>query len=458
MIRDLRAKVLLIDDDPDASSALLRALRAAGVAADLHSTAIPEAGLNLCLTLRPHLVILDLSLDPQRGVESGYELLQQIIRTPLPPRVLVLTGHSDTSYGIRAMNLGAANFVAKPADPAYLAVLVTDGIAQAELRRERDRLQSAADAGDAVKFIGTSAAARRVRKEIAFAAATRCAVLITGETGSGKGLCASEIHRLSAQSGGRLVRYQPTGLSAELTASDLFGHTRGAFTGAGEGRAGLILAADGGTLFLDEIDALPLQSQISLLGVLNDQSLRPVGSDRELRSNFRLISATNGNLESLAAQGSFRADLLHRIAHLRIQIDPLRSRREDIPLLLQFAINVVCEREHLNISGCSEASLAQCLAYDWPGNVRELEARAAIACARAAFRGDSRIEPADLALTSEQGAAVRPSFQHQVESYKRGLIAAALERCRGNQVRAARELNLDRSTMRRILLRSACPP
>ena len=446
--------LLCIDDDGDALSSLIRALQSERVPASMHAAASAPQALKLFTELQPQVAVLDLSLDSRRGVESGFELLSKIQSLDSTCRVIVLTGHGRPEYGVRALSLGAASFLEKPADILHLKELIRDGIAQSDLRRAYNQLAQAGEQEPAGTLAGSSALMNEVRKAVKHAARTAQAVLISGETGTGKGLCAQAIHRCSSRGAKNFVKYQPGFGAADLVNSALFGHVKGAFTGAGENRAGLLLRAHGGTLFLDEIDELPLETQVVLLGALQDRKFRPVGSDEEKDSDFRLLCASNRDIDECLSQGKIREDFYHRIAHFSIHMPALRDRREDIAELGAMILARLREKEGLNVFEIDPAALRELESRDWPGNVRELEAAVEGAAFKAGFNGRGLILPED--LIKENGAAqtrAAGDFHSQVMAFKLKIIGAALRRSGGNQVKAAEELKLDRSTMRRLLTR-----
>ena len=451
---DRSTRVLLVDDDSDSLLVLSRALRQQGLAAEMDLASTAERAQILLEERSYAVAVIDLTLDSRQGPESGLALIKSVVALDPACRAIVLTGHRASEYGVAGLRAGAASFLEKPADISHLHALILDGVKQSELRRSYHALTEASRQNIASTLIGTSKAIRDVVEAVHYAAATRQPVLLGGETGTGKGLCARLIHQHSSQAIGKFVRYQPNFASADIVNSDLFGHVRGAYTGAERSRAGLIVAAQDGTLFLDEIGELPLQTQVALLGVLQERTVRPVGSDEETRVNVRLISASNVDLSSAVRNGSFREDLVHRIAHLSIVLPSLRSRIEDITLLTDHFLEVFRERDHLDVYECAAAATVRLESYDWPGNVRELEAVIEGAAYRAQFDGRSVIGENDIvigkALYSDPSL---DTFHRRVEAFKVQLVQAALTRNEGNQSRAARDLGLDRSTLRRIIAR-----
>lgn len=453
-IENLKAHVLFVDDDSDVLLSLIRALKAQGLAAQVDAFGTAIRAEEYLSRNKPEVAVIDLSLTQREGVESGFSLLRRILELDAICRVIVLTGHGSVEHGVRALNAGAANFLEKPADINHLLALIQDGIRQATLRRSYEKLRSNRELSHLDSFVGMSRQTQEIRNAISFAASTNQSVLITGETGTGKGLCAAILHRLSVRSHGRLVRYQPNFSTADLVNSDLFGHRRGAFTGADQDRKGLLIEANGGTLFLDEIDELPLETQVALLGVLQERSFRPIGSNQEEQADFRLICASNQDMQKCLAEKRVRSDFYHRIAHLSIQLSPLRDRREDIPPLAQFFLEKLVEREQLNVTEIGQDALVILQNYDWPGNVRELQAAVESATYRAQFASRPDVSDADLCLGLNTKSLVEADFESQVLTFKLKLIKEALARNGGNQVHAARDLKLDRSTLRRILSRA----
>jgi DNA-binding NtrC family response regulator len=398
------------------------------------------------------VAVLDLCIDEKVGVESGFSLLKELLARDDSIRVIVVTGHGSTENGIRALSLGAASFLEKPVDPSHLAALVKDGVNQCDLRRHHRQLLRVNAKTTSALLIGSSAEIGRVREQLEFAASTAQPALILGETGTGKGLCARIIHELSGRKTARFIPYHPNFGGGDLVQSELFGHLKGSFTGAVEGRKGLIAEAHGGTLFLDEVDEIPPETQVRLLDVLQEKRFRAIGSNDFQSIDCRVVAATNRPVAELLQQGKLRQDLYHRIAHCLIEIPPLRARKNDIPELLRATLEALRNREGVNVFDIEEDATQAAVVYDWPGNVRELQAVLEGAAFRARFKGRTWITRDDLALgNSLPDAGSSGTFNDQVETFKRKLVQGALERAQGNQVQAAKELSLDRGTLRRIL-------
>ncbi|MCO6431072.1 MAG: sigma-54-dependent Fis family transcriptional regulator [Deltaproteobacteria bacterium] len=457
---DARAVLLLVDDDSSAADSLARALAASHALSKLHGISIDvrtafneTSAIVLAEKFRPACAVIDLCLETKEGVAGGFRLLKSILDRDPTCRVIVLTGHADAEHGVRALNSGAASFLEKPADIPHLAALVADGVRQARLRRSYDRLASLPESAAASMIVGQCRAWSELMAAITYASKTTQPVFITGETGTGKGLCAKAIHKMSSRAAGSFVRYQPHFASCDLVNSDLFGHVKGAFTGAAEERSGLLREAHGGTFFLDEVSELPLETQISLLGVLQDKVMRPLGSNRELEINVRLICAANQNIEECLEKGKLRSDFYHRVAHFTIHLPPLRERREDIPLLAGHILNCAVQKEDLSVTGIHESAIDLLCEHDWPGNVRQLETVIEGAAFRAQYEGRARIEARDIKLGSSPNVAAGDarSFHEQVNAFKLELIKKKMAETGGNQLRTAAELGIDRSTLRRLL-------
>ncbi len=456
MVDSQTARLLLVDDDSDSSLSLSRGLKASGLEGEIRVAANGEKAIQLVREWDPHVAVIDLCLNPSEGVEGGFRLLSQLANHNSLCRVIVLTGNACIENGIRALNSGAASFLEKPVDIKHIHALLYELIKQSRLRREYELLKNKQDGlGIAELVVGQSKAMDSVRQSLLYAASTTQAVLLTGETGTGKGLCALAIHRFGNRGSQRFVRYQPNFSSADLVNSDLFGHTKGAFTGAWEDRKGLISEAHQGTLFLDEIDELPLETQVTLLGVLQERKYRPMGCNKESEANFRLISASNQDIGECLESGRLRRDFYHRAAHQEIRIPPLRERMEDIEELSRFVLAKLRDREEVQVFDISHAATDMLMSFNWPGNVRQLESVVEGAAFRTQYHGRTCISEEDIEIPGQikRTSSHKMSFNEQVQKFKLELINTSLAKNSGNQVKAAQELGLDRSTLRRILNR-----
>ena len=444
-------KVLFVDDEPAVIRSLSRGLLSKGAKFQILEANSVEKALEVAKLERPGVCVIDLSIDETKGPESGLSLLKDLLLQDSSTRVLVLTGHSSEEVGIKALYSGASSFLVKPASPEHLLPLIEDALSHSNLKRVQSKVKTNSDVFLGLKTSSKSMA--KVFEQADFAASNKQPLLIYGETGTGKGLLARAIHQASSK--GAFVRFQPSYGSQDLVSSELFGHVKGAFTGATEDRAGLIEQANNGSLFIDEVDFLPTETQVSLLEVLQERVFKKIGASKEISSNFRLITATNADLETALNDGKLRKDFYHRVAHLKIEIPALRNRAEDIPSLASSFVETIANTEKLPIHSIGEDALAKLSSYSWPGNVRELRAVVENACFRAAYENRGLIVAKDITLEesklgSSNGAS---SFRELVKGYEVSLINSALEKAEGNQSKAAELLALDRSTLRRILAR-----
>lgn len=358
-------RVLIIDDDESMRYALTRAVRRMG-----HDTATAEdLGSGLAIARRENLdaVFLDVHLPDGNGLT----ILSDLAACPSAPEVIIITGEGDPDGAELAINNGAWDYIEKTDSIQKISLTL-----KRALDYRRERMGAAAcqpiRALRRERIIGESVELARSLDLVAQAAWGESNVLIIGETGTGKELFARAIHENSARANGSFVVVDCAALPQNLVESILFGHRKGAFTGADQDQTGLVLQADGGTLFLDEVGELPLSMQKSFLRVLQERTVRPIGSKEELRSNFRLVAATNRNLERMVSDGTFRSDLLFRLQSVRIDVPPLRERKSDIRAIATHYVNLLCDRAGMDRKGCYADFLDALEAGDWPGNVREL--------------------------------------------------------------------------------------
>jgi len=356
------ASILIVDDDPLARDSLARIVKKMG-----HDAA--EAGsLGSAREMIPSnaydLVICDVRMPDG----SGLDLLPEIRAAAASPEVIIVTGFGDPDGAELAIKQGAWDYIEKPL--SVKAVMLC--IERALQYREKKKSSFQPVALNVEGIVGASPKLRACLDLLAQAAASEANILITGETGTGKELFAQAIHRNSGRSNRSFVVVDCAALPETLVESTLFGHVRGAFTGADKPRDGLVRQADGGTLFLDEIGELSVSIQKAFLRVLQEKRFRPVGGGSEVTSDFRLVAATNRDLESLARSGGFREDLLFRLRTLVLELPPLRDMKEDIKELMLHYLVRFCEHYELPVKGYSPDFLDVLLAYDWPGNIREL--------------------------------------------------------------------------------------
>jgi two-component system NtrC family response regulator len=363
--------VLLADDEAGILKTLGRALREDGHEV-VATTSAAEA--ERLLQERPFDVFV---VDHRMPGKTGLELLRQLVATlgeAERPQVIMMTAHATVESAIEAMKLGAFDYLQKPFEVEELLVAVRRALEHQSLRRQhRYLLSEREEEFGHYGIIGKSHATLDVIRQLELVARSKSTVLITGETGTGKELAARAIHARSAQREMPLIKVNCAAIPEPLIESELFGHVKGAFTGATANRRGRFALADGGTLFLDEIGTLGPAVQARLLRVLQEREFEPVGSERTTSVDVRVIAATNRNLRAMVAEGRFLEDLFYRLSVIPITLPPLRDRPDDIPLLVDHFVRKHAQRTGQRIDGVAPAARDWLAAYHWPGNVRELE-------------------------------------------------------------------------------------
>ncbi|HWZ85185.1 MAG TPA: sigma-54 dependent transcriptional regulator [Thermoanaerobaculia bacterium] len=442
------ARVLIADDQKDVLEALRLLLKGEGL--ECESASSPAGALAALEARDFDAVLIDLNYarDTTSG-EEGLDLLARIRQLDAHLPVLVMTAWGTVDLAVEAMRRGARDFVQKPWDNARLLATLRTQIALGRALRQGERLEAENrllrhEAQPAM--IASSPAMRPVLDVIARVGPSDANVLITGENGSGKAVVARALHAASPRSGRPFVTLNAGGISEGVFESELFGHVKGAFTDARADRVGRFELAQAGTLFLDEIGNVPASQQAKLLRVLETGEFERVGSSRTIRSDVRILSATNSDLRAEVAGGRFRQDLLFRLNTIEIHVPPLRERREDIPPLAQHFLAAHARRYRKPLTGFDSAALEALLAHPWPGNVRELDHAVERAVLMAA--GD-RVRPVDLALRrGGDGARLEELSLEEVEGL---LVRKAMERFGGNVSQAARALGVSRSALYRRL-------
>jgi DNA-binding NtrC family response regulator len=392
------------------------------------------------------LILCDINLPDQDGVSLLPKLLAPRGDDTPPPAVLLITAYPSIDTAVRGMKLGARDYIGKPFSPDELRLVVRRALDEDELRRAHGELTKRLAYGS---MIGDSPAMQQLRQTIDKVAPSDATVLITGESGTGKELVARALHFAGRRASRAFMPVNCGALVGTLLDSELFGHVRGAFTGADTAKRGLFLAADGGTLFLDEIGELPLELQPKLLRALQDGEVKPVGGTAAIRVDARVIAATNRALEEACKSGTFREDLYYRLAVITIEVPPLRSRPGDIaPLARHFAEEAALRAEKSR-PALTDAAIAHLQAHTWPGNVRELEntiERAVILASGdvidAADVAGPRPATAAAGLTTFTGDHV-PTL----DELERTHILKVLELCEGQKTKAASMLGINRTTL-----------
>ena len=452
--------VLLVDDEPGVLFTLSELLTERG-----HRVLTAKSGDDALTKLEDaDTVVTDLSMPGMTGLELMTQIVQ---RDPALP-VLLLTAHGSEKIAVAAMKTGAYDYLKKPFDIDEIAVVIERALEARRLRIDNRRFAAEQTLGR--RIVGASRPMRRLLEATSRIASRDVTVLVRGETGTGKEFVAELLHAQSARAKGPLVRFNCAALPADLADAELFGHVKGAFTGATATRPGFFSQADGGTLILDEVGELPLPIQAKLLRALQEGEIQPVGSGRIEKVNVRVVASTNRDLAAEAKTGVFREDLYYRLAVVELVVPPLRDRKDDIPELAAEFARRYAERFGLgNVT--LEANLVDALAKaDWPGNVRQLEntiARLAAlstggAITLADYQASTGAEPSHVDhepsdphahdAGDEHGGPIAdarngPSLKEQVEAFERGLVARALDATAGNQSEAARRLGVSRVTL-----------
>jgi DNA-binding NtrC family response regulator len=363
--------VLLVDDEPKIRQALSQALLDDGHY--VVATGSPREALRL-LSQRPFDVLVVDNVMPEL---SGLEVIKQVVATGQSedrPQIVMMTAHATVESAVEAMKLGALDYLQKPFDIDEFLVVVRRAVEHERLRtHQRILIDERDEHFHHYGIVGRSKGILEVVRLARLVAESRSTVLITGETGTGKELVARAIHNWSKQREMPLVRVNCAALPESLIESELFGHVKGAFTGALATKKGRFALADGGTLFLDEVGTIALTAQAKLLRVLQEREFEPLGSDRTVKVDVRVIAATNRDLPRLTSEGQFLEDLYYRLNVIPIEVPPLRERREDIPMLAEHFVRTHAVRAGKQMDGISEAAIAMLMDAPWPGNVRELE-------------------------------------------------------------------------------------
>jgi DNA-binding NtrC family response regulator len=447
------ARVLVVEDQPPVRDLLVEVMRQEGYATD--SAASGEEALRALDRGVYDLVLLDINLP---GI-GGMEVLQAARALQMDAEFVMLTGYGSVESAVEAMRLGAFDYLAKPVDVDELALTAGRALRERDTRRELAGLRARVEGGVRARIVGRSPAMERLWDLVERVAPTRATALVTGETGTGKELVARAIHELSDRARRPFIAVNCSALPETLLESELFGHVKGAFTGAIASRRGLVEEAAGGTLFLDEIGTLTQATQIKLLRVLQERRVQRVGGGTEVPVDFRLVAAANVDLGAEVQAGRLREDLYYRLNVFPVHVPPLRERAGDIPLLVQHFRLRSARENRVEPPEVTAEGLARMQSYDWPGNVRELEnwvERALILHAGArSLPFDPPRAPGSAARSEERGLVARAQAERwSLDRLEREYISAVLEEVGGHQGRAIQILGIDRRTLQRKLSRS----
>lgn len=435
-------RILIVEDDPVQRSLLKESLEGRGF--QVITAASGEEALEVIGREHPDLILLDQRLP---GI-SGFEVLQWVRQNaPLIP-VLMITAFGEIPLAVEAIKQGAFHYLTKPIDVQELESLIRRALEHYALIRENQVLkETLASVTPETPVIYASPAMQEVMSLVARVAPTDATVLITGETGTGKELVARVIHHLSPRSANPWVAVNVAALPETLIESELFGHEKGAFTGADRARMGKFEAAHRGTLFLDEIGELPASAQVKLLRFLQERVIERLGSNRPIPLDVRVIAATNRDLESLVREGKFREDLYYRLNVIRIHLPPLRERREDILPLAQHFLETFAKKHGKRVRAFTKEATEALLRYDYPGNVRELQnlIERAVVLSRSEYITVQDLFPVQ-GWTPED--ASHGSLDERLEAFERQLILDALKKAGGVQTKAAELLGLSERALR----------
>jgi len=400
-------------------------------------------------SVRPIVTMLDLGLPPRpNDPDEGLATLAELLAVDQSAKVIIVSGQNDKKNALQAVGAGAYDFLCKPVDLDELKLLLRRCCYVADLEREYRQLQTTLGAEAFEGMLGKGPQMQAVFGLIRKVAASEAPVLLLGESGTGKEMAALAIHRRSSRRNGPFVPINCSAIPENLLESELFGHEKGAFTGADKERKGLIESASGGTLFLDEIGDLPAPIQVKLLRFLQEQTFLPVGGRKEKKVDARIVAATNADLKQKIGDGTFREDLYFRLAVVVINLPPLREREEDVEVLARaFLERFAAQNNRKGLTFTPDAVRAL-IRHPWPGNVRELQNRVQ----RAAIMSDGkRIMATDLELNGGEGTSSSSTLKEARESVERELVLKALKRHGGKISPAATELGISRPTLYELM-------
>jgi two-component system, NtrC family, response regulator AtoC len=444
----MRGTILIVDDEKHTREGLRQSLEEDF---DVYTAGNADEAINVLSADQIDLVLTDLRL----GADDGMVLIERILQRPRPPVCMLMTAYGSIATAVEAMKRGAYDFVTKPVNIDELGLKIARAINGRRTEQENVQLRQQVDKRFGLEnLVGESRAMHDIFDIVRQVAPSRATVLIAGESGTGKELIAHAIHNLSNRNKTRFIAFNCAAFSPQLVESELFGHERGAFTGAVERRIGRFEQAAGGTLFVDEIGEIDSNIQVKLLRALDPGVFERVGGSQSIHADVRLIAATNRDLTSLVREGKFREDLYYRLNVVQIRIPPLRERKEDIPLLANSFLKEISERDAKAFRPLSADAMEALLRYDWPGNVREL--KGAIDSGVTLATGN-QITVRDLPMIVRGASGLtahhEPGDQDVVNIHDNEirLIMRALEETGGNRTEAAQKLGISRRTLHRRL-------
>ncbi|MGC4114946.1 MAG: sigma-54 dependent transcriptional regulator [Myxococcales bacterium] len=433
----MKPRVLVVDDDAGVRYTLREILESSAM--EVEEAQDGAAALEKIDAEPFQLVISDLRMPKV----DGMELLKKVRGRPQAPRVILITAHGSEKHAVEAMKLGAFDYFKKPFEMDELVAVVQRACETAQLSLENERLAGELNLSRSLVF--ASPAMSRLAVLIARVAPRDVTVLVTGESGTGKERVAEALVRASKRAAKPFVKFNCAALTAELAEAELFGHTKGAFTGAVRARQGLFGEADGGTLLLDEVAELAPALQAKLLRVLQEGEIKPLGEDKPRRVDVRIVAATHRDLKDRVAKGEFREDLYFRLNVVHLHIPPLRERPEDVEVLSRHFLDRFAERFGAGPLQLTDELFARLRAHRWQGNVRELE-NAIESMVALSVDGQLDLSVLDAAAASGE-AGVALGLKQRVEAYEKGVIVEALKAAKGNRSEAARSLAISRVTL-----------
>ncbi len=431
-------RILIVDDEPGIRQSLKGVFEDEGFTTE--AVASGEECLKKIESNSYDLVLLDIWLPGADGLETLRRLREKSPDT----RVVMISGHATIATAVSATKLGAYDFIEKPLSLEHTLLIARNALSHRRLEKANDLLRHQLE--DRFNIVGESIPVKALRKQIAIVAPTNSRVLIYGESGTGKELVSRNIHFLSSRANAPFVEVNCAAIPEELIESELFGHTKGSFTGASDAKKGKFELADGGTLFLDEVADMSLKTQAKVLRAVEEQSFQPIGAPAAVRADVRVITATNKNLQNEIASGRFREDLFYRLNVIPFLVPPLRERREDIPVLARYFMRVFSAEHGRPAKDFSSEALDMLVDYSWPGNVRELRNEIERLVIMAP---DAVIQTDDLSLPNGNSGS-RASTLHEARAqYEREFILSKLKENNWNISQTARLLGLERSYLYR---------
>ena len=440
-MREQSRRLLIVEDDPG----LLSQLRWCFEGYDVFTAEDRESAIAELRRHEPTVVLQDLGLPPKpEGVEEGFATLRDTLKLAPHTKVIVVTGNGDQENALTAIAQGAYDFYEKPVDTDTLKLLVDRAFNISELETENRRLQNRVNESPLDGIIAASEAMLAVCRMIEKIAPTDVTTLLLGESGTGKELVARALHRLSPRAEQKFVAINCAAIPENLLESELFGHEKGAFTGAVKQTPGKIEVADGGTLFLDEIADMPLALQAKMLRFLQERVIERVGGRQEISVDVRVVCATNQNPESLIKENLFREDLYYRVSEITINIPPFREREEGRLILARTLLQKYSKQLHRPLNGFSDDAVTAIESYSWPGNVRELENK----IKGAVIMADGKlVTAADLGVSAGDGQSETLNLREVRQNAESKAIRVALTRSYGNISKAAELLGITRPTL-----------